>query len=293
MLISYGRPTDVDWSITGGSFVGDPNDLINGQPASGCRIRSGGDSSGQIVITAAFDAIYARCAALLNPASSTESLIPADVLVEFAGKLSNIAVPLGGNALGKRTVLHPNHATRRPSVFSAVQIDTLQVIIHDDKNGSPWITHNGLYDLGEIWFGKGADYGVKQNIKVALEGGLLQRKSHENQNWPWATKAYRSLSLNVTPMSETEAIGPRTDQDDFETLMQAITEDTFVLVPSYLRRNSDGSRHAPPSVINSSTISEQRLGRTFTLGNLDSAIELDWDDNEYLVSPIVFGESPP
>lgn len=282
-------------AISGGTFVGDSADLFNGQPASACRIRWGGDSSGVLVITCTFDAaIDARCAAFLSPRDSTENVIPAGVKIDFSGKLASSPVALGGNALNKRTVLHPNGATRRPAVFPAVSIDTLIVTIHDDLNGSPWVTHDGLYDIGEIWVSKGADYGIKQDLKIALQGGQLQRKSHENQNSPWAVKAYQAPSLNITPMSETEAIGPRTDQDDFQTIMYALAQDsTCVLIPSYLARNNLGDRHAPPSTIDASTISEQRLCRTFMLGNLDAAIELDGDGNQYFTSPLIFGESPP
>jgi hypothetical protein len=283
------------WSISGGTFIGDPDDLINGQPASGCRIRWGGDSSGQLVVTASFTTpIDARSAAFLSPRLSTENLIPEGVKVEFAGKLASSPVVLGGNALGKRTVTHPNGATRRPAVFPAASIDELVLTIHDDKNGSPFAIHDGLYDLGELWWGAGSDWGVKQNLKIALQGGLLQRKSHENQNWPWAVKAYQAPSLNITPMTEEEAIGPRSDQDDFQKVMYPLAEDsTCVIIPTYLARNNATNRHAPPATIDASTISEQRLCRTFMIGNLDSAIELDGDDNEYFISPISFGESPP
>lgn len=230
----------------------------------------------------------------MSPRFSTENLIPEGVKIDFAGKFSTAPRALGGNALNKRTVTHPNGATRRPTVFSAVNIDTLIVTIHDDLNGSPFAIGDGLYDIGEIWFGKSADYGVKQNLKISLQGGLLQRKGHQNQNSPFAIKSYQAPSFNITPMTETDAIGPRTDQDDFQKLMYAFSEDsTVALIPSYLSRNNDGKRHAPPPTIDASTISEQRLCRTFMIGNLDAAIELDGDDNEYFVSPITFGESPP
>jgi hypothetical protein len=294
MLISYGRPAEIDWAIVGGTFVGDPDDLVNGQPASPCRIRWNGDSSGVLVITASFDATALRSAGFLSPRFSTEGLIPEGVKIEFSGKHSGGSVALGGNALNKRTVTHPNGATRRPAVFPSATVDQLILTIYDNKNGSPWVTHDSLYDLGEFWFGKGADFGIKQDLKIALQGGLLQRKSHQNQNWPWAVKAYQAPSFNITPMTEAEAIGPRSDQDDFQTVMYALAEDsTCVLIPSYIARNDLGHRHAPPTTIDATVISEQRLCRTFMIGNLDASIELDGDGNQYFVSPIAFGESPP
>jgi len=300
MRIVYDQPfgSDVTWTIQGGEFIGDPDDLCNGNPASACRVKWHADSSGSpgsLVLTGSFTARAVGAAAFLSPRFSTENVIPEGVKIDVSGKLTSSPVALGGNALNMRTVTHPNGATRRPWVFPAHSIDQIIITIHNDKNGSPFATVDGLYDIGEIVFGKTADYGVKQNIKISLQGGLLQRKGHQNQNSPFAIKAYQAPAFNITPMTEVEAIGPRTDQADFQNLMYAFTEeDRVALIPTYLRRNNDSStRHGPPATIDASTISEQRLCRTFMIGNLDAAIELDGDDNEYYVSPITFGESPP
>lgn len=302
MRISF-RP-GVTWSISGGdaSFIGDSADLSNGQPASACRIKWRSDSAqitDTVVLTGDLDeTIDAGCAALLMPAFSTESVIPAGVKVTFSGAIVNTAgstpVALGGNSLTVRTVLHPNGATRRPCVFPAVAINQIIITIYNDKSGATWATPGQYVDLGEAWVGDSSDWGVKQDFKLQLQGGLLQRKSHQNQNWPWAVKAYQSPAFNITPMSETEALGPRSDQDDFQTVMHKIAQaQSVVLIPSYLSRNNAGDRHSPPATIDATTISEQRLCRTFMIGNIDAAIELDGDNNEFFVSPISFGESPP
>src|SRR5690349_16556915 len=119
MRISF-RP-GVTWSISGGdaSFIGDPADLCNGQPASGCRIKWRTDSAqiaDTVVLTGDLDeTISAGCAALLMPRFSTESVIPAGVKVTFSGanvsSAGSTPVALGGNSLTGRTVLHPNGAT--------------------------------------------------------------------------------------------------------------------------------------------------------------------------------------
>jgi hypothetical protein len=302
MRISF-RP-GVTWSISGGNaaFVGDPADLSNGQPASACRISWRTDSAqiaDTVVLTGDLDEpIDAGVAALLMPRFSTESVIPAGVKVTFSGAMVTSAgstpVALGGNSLTGRTVLHPNGATRRPCVFPAVSINQIIITIYNDKNGATWAAPGKYVDIGEAWVGDSSDWGVKQDLKIQLQGGLLQRKSHQNQNWPWAVKAYQAPSFNITPMNEAQALGPRTDQDDFQTVMHKMAQaQSIVLIPSYLSRNNNGNHHAPPAVISASAISEQRLCRTFMIGNLDGPIELDGDNNEFFVSPFTFGESPP
>lgn len=298
MLISTGRPNiTAAISGTGAAFIGDPADLFNGQPASACRIQWLSVSpaiTDFVTLTLTFDApIPARCAALLMPQFTTASVVPAGVKVTFSGLLSASPVTLGGNSLTSRTVLHPNGGVRRPVVFPSAMIDTLIMKTYNDLNGSTWAIANQLVDYGEIWVGKGADFGIKEDARSPLMGGLLQRKSHNNQNWALAIQAYKQPTFNINPMTEVDAIGPKSTQDDFETVMYALmTGDTSVLIPTYLK--AAGNQHNnPPAVIDSTTISDQRLVRSFMIGNPDQPIELDAMGDSFFVSPIVFGESPP
>lgn len=295
----------ISWAISGGDAAFAPgfdgSKLSNGQPASATRIKWRTDaistgSGGTVTLTGTLSqAIPARCAALLEPELSTANLIPAGVKVTCSGKLSGGAVALGGNsATGVRTVLHPNNATRRPFVFPAATIDQILIVIWNDQNGSTWATAGELVDLGDIWVGKGADFAIKEDLKNVMQGGILQRKSHENQNWPFAIKAYDQPTFNITPMSEHDALGPRTDQADFQSVMYELTKGlTSVLIPVYLNR-AGGQFHKPPAVIDSTTINDQRLCRSFLIGNLDGqGISLNGNGDQFYVSPIQFGESPP
>lgn len=305
MLISTVPPGfSVSWAISGGdaAFVtpADANDLSNGQPASPVRIKWRSDqinttSSGTVVLTGTFSQpISARLAALLEPEYSTAALIPAGVKIVASGKLSGTPVSLGGDSATVRTVLHPNNAVRRPWVFPAVTIDAIVVTIWNDKNGSTWATANELIDIGTVWVGEGADYALKEDFKGGVSGGTLQRKSHEDQNWPWAAKAGKSPDLNITPMSETEAIGPRTDQMDFDSLTYRMAKgNTIAIVMSYLSRPGNQG-HKPPAVIDPTTISEQRLVRTFMIGGLGpQGISLNGNGDQFYVAPFSFSESPP
>ncbi len=304
MLFSYNRPTGITWAIsgTGAAFLTDSAALCNGMPADVTRLRwlSAGSpaTTDNVVLTGTLGTtIKARSAALLMPNLATA--IPAGVKVTCAGKLSGGAVALGGDALTQRTVRLPNGASARPWVFPAVSIDTIVITIYNDNNSSgssvTWAIANQIIDLGEVWVGEGADYRAKQDPHRKMQGGILQRRSHNNQSQAFLPQnAYRSITVNIVPMSEDIVIGPNSAQDDFETVVNALnTQKTTVLIPLYLHRGDGPENGVPPSVINSSTIHEQRLCRSFILGCPDAEIDIDGNDDKYFTSPITFGESPP
>jgi hypothetical protein len=314
MLISYGRP-DMSFVMSGGdaAFItpADGSALVNGRPADVQRIQWRSSpintgSGGAVTITAELgdsssgETIKARCCALLMPNLSTA--IPAGVKVTFAGTLSGSPVVLGGNAITTRTQLLPNGATAIWCVFPAATIDTLVVTIYNDKNGATWATASEIVDLGELWCGLGADFNVANDVRIEWHGGILQRRSHNNQAWPLLTQAFRQLNVQLVPMTEDIAIGPNSNQDDYETVASAIsTQACCVLIPSYFTRGPVNGNAAPngepPPVIGTGTISVQRLHRTAVLGVLGGEsgqpISTQVNGDVYYVSPIVFGESPP
>ncbi len=304
MRVSYNRPTGISWAITGGSgaaFVSAQSQLTNGRPADACRMQwfSGATSTGQsMVLTGTLGkTIKAGCAALLLPASSTAAVaIPAGVAITISGKLSGGAVALGGNALTASTVKLPNGAVAIIWVFPATNIDTGIVTIPNNVTGSTWATSSQCtFDLGEFWIGEVADYDISNDVEIQILGGLTQRQSHNNQQWPLITQPYRSVPLNVTPMEESVAIGPNSAQDDFETSAYAMsTQATTVVILGYMKQGFDAaSNGVPPASITSATINSQRLNRTFVLGCVDQPIKMTRNGDRFFVSPITFGESPP
>ena len=299
MRNSYNRP-DMTWAIASSSsdadFVTDSSALTNGRPADATRVQAGTTSSPSltdtIILTATFgNAIKCGCAALLMPNIATA--LPAGVKVTFAGELLGSDVALNGNSTTQRTYALPNGAPAVHCVFPAVQIDTLIITIYNDKSGATWITSDAYFDLGEVWAGECADFAVANDIDADLMGGLLQRKSHNNQAWPLAVQAYRSITVNLVPMTETVAIGPNPAQDDFQTVANALSgSSATVLIPFYLDRES-GAFGKPPPVIDSTTINSQRLARSFILGNPDQPVKMKANGDKYFVAPITFGETPP
>ena len=213
----------------------------------------------------------------------------------FSGELSGGAVALGGDAITNRTVALPNGATAIFAVFPAVSIDTLIITIYNDKSGATWATASEYVDLGEVWIGEGADFQIANDVQIQYEGGLLQRQSHNNQQWPLMVQPYRSMPVNVSPMPESVAIGPNSAQDDFQTVAYALsTQPTTVLIPAYMiAGNGPAANGQPPSTITTATIDEQRLARTFILGSPDQPIKMTRNGDQFFVSPITFGESPP
>jgi hypothetical protein len=310
MRLSYARPalTNVI-SGTGAAFISptDGSALVNGRPADVQRIRWMTASplppaiTDFVTITGTFGAATkVGCCALLLPNLSTA--IPAGVKITFSGLLSATPVALGGNAITTRTQLLPNGATAIWCVFPAVTIDTLIVKIYNDTNssGSPatWAIDSQFVDLGELWVGKTADFKVANDVKTEWRSGILQRRSHNNQAWALEQQAFRETVVQLVPMAESIAIGPNSAQDDYETVAYAIsTSDCCVMIPSYLVRGVAVENGSPPSVINATTISVQRLHRTAMLGVVGGeggqAIDLHVNGDKYYVSPIVFGETPP
>ncbi len=304
MHFGYNRPV-VTWAAptgAGSAWVTDPKALGNGMPADVTRLRWLSNiipaTTDTVVLNGTFDGpINARSAALLMPNLITA--IPPGVKITFAGKFSGSPVALGGNALTQRTVMLPNGASARPCVFSAVMIDALVITIYNDNNSSgssmTWATPSQIVDLGEVWVGEGADYRAKQDPHRKKEGGILQRRAHNNQSQAFLPEnSYRSITVNIVPMAEDMVIGPNPYQDDFETVADRMsTQKTTVLIPMYLHRGMGPPNGQPPAVIDSTTIHEQRLVRSFILGCPDATIDIDGNDDKYFTSPITFGESPP
>lgn len=284
------------------AFVTSPSALYDGQPGTSTRfswVTAGSPAiTDWVSFTVSLSApIPARCLALLEARFSTANLIPAGVKVTAAGKLSASPVTLGGNTqTGVRTFLHPNGAVRRPFVFLKQTIDQAVFTVWNDKNGSPWATAGELVDLGELWVGKGSDYAIANDYAFTIEGGTLQRKSHENLNWAWAIRAYEENPFNVVAMTQQQAIGPRTDEDPFQVLAYELAQNTAsVLIPAYLAGGTNQYPiHAPPRVIDTTTIDEQRLCCTFAIGNLgDQGISMKGNNDLYQVAPFSFGSSAP
>lgn len=297
MLISYSRPS-MTFTIagTGASFVTPASALTNGRPADATRLQwlSGTQTTAStVVITATFaSAISARCAALLMPNIATA--IPAGVKVTIAGKLSGSNVTIGGNALTTRTVTLPNGASAVHWVFPAVSIDTLVITIYNDLNGSTWAAASQYVDLGEMWCGKGADFAITENMKRDSQGGLLQRSSHNNQQWALQVQPFRTYECHFVPMAESYLLGPLSFQDDFETVANALnTQTTCVIIPSYLNVYNGSAQLIAAPTITTATIAQQRLNRYFCLGSPD--VQVSWTRNGdfYSIGAFTFGESPP
>lgn len=304
-LFSYGRPSNIAWSIagTGAGIDGDPALLTNGRPADPCRLHwlsSGSPVIGDdIVLTGDLGAeMSVRCAAVLFPQNSTATKLPAGTKIVLTGLLASSPVTIQGNAsaaVGLRTSLLPNGAVAIWFVFPAVTIDNLLVHIFNDKNGATWATASMPFDIGEIWVGNGADFNVKWDTEEQLEGGLLQRLSHNNQSWPLQTQPFKGYSINLVPMSEAIAIGPNAQQDDWETVYYAMsTASASVLIPRYMKRGSGPAANGqPPAVIDTSTIDAQRLVRSAKLGVLDANMKTVQTGDLYFTATAQFGETPP
>lgn len=299
MLISYDRP-GISWATSGAgaSFVTDPAALTNGRPADATRIQwlSGAQTTASAVTLTGTLAkpIPARCAALLLP--NIPTAIPAGVKITASGKLSGSAVALGGNSTVSRAALLPNGAAASWYAFPSAVIDTIIFTIYNDLAGATWATAGQYVDLGEVWAGKGADFQAAGDLQIDNQGGLLQRQSHNNQAWPLAVQPFRVATVNLSPMTETVAIGPNPAQDDFQTVLNAITTaGACVIIPEYMNRGAGPvDNGTPPPTISTATINQQRLTRTAIFGVVDKPIKLQGlAGGKYLASSIEFGESPP
>lgn len=297
MLISYGRPS-IAWTITGGTFITDSAALTNGRPADVTRIQwpSGTQTTATTVtLTGALGAaISPRCAGLILPNKATA--VPTNVKVTVSGKMSGAAVNLNGNSLTQRTVTLPTGATVAWFIFprGTPTIDTIIFTIYNDKGGATWAAASQFVDLGENWIGKGADFAVARDPEGTLEGGVMQRQSRNNQAQPLAREQpYRVDTFNLQAMTEIQAIGPNSNQDDFETVRaQLTTTSAYVLIPMYLKEGSAYTSDFLPVTVDATTISAQRLQRSARIGVTDSPIKLGGKD-KYYVSPITHQETPP
>jgi hypothetical protein len=315
MMITWDRPPATSFAIAGdtghtAAFVSptDGSALFNGRVADKQRMsyRTGAGSSLSeytLITIKLANAIAARSAALLMPSSSLA--IPAGVKIDFSGGVGaspSTPVALGGNALGQRTQLLPIGSTAAWVVFPSATIDTLYVKIYNDRNGATWAAGGQLFDVGEIWVGRGADFNVENDVEVRWKGGLLQRRTHNNQPWALEVVPWRELTVQLVPMTEAVAIGPNSLQSDYETVACSLsTQTACALIPSYLNRGAfNGNSEVngqPPAVINSTTINVQRLHRTAVFGVLGGEsgqpISTKVNGDQFYTSPIVFGESPP
>lgn len=298
MRVCYGQPaTTFAIAGTGAAFITDSSALSNGRPAHATRVRwiSGAQTTASVVvITATLAAsVVAGAACLLMPNISTA--LPAGVKVTVAGKALGVDVVLGGNALTARVVILANGATAIHWVFPAVTIDQLVITIYNDRAGMTWATASQLFDLGEVGCFNTADFDVALDASIELDGGVLQRQSHNNQAWPFLVQPFRVATLKVVPMSAAVAIGPAGLQSDFETVINCIsTSPRCAIILRYMLPGYDPvSNGLPPATITSSQIDAQQLARTFIFGVVDAPPQMTYNGDKYIVAPMKFAESPP
>jgi hypothetical protein len=305
-LFSFNRPSAITWSLTASSgtvpaFNGSPSLLTNGRPAMPCRTQwpTGGtiNTAQTLTLTGALNkTIVARSAALLFPSQSTAAAaVPAGCPITCSGKLSGVAVPLGGNALTTTTVQLPNGAVAIWFVFPRATIDTIIFNIPNSNGSTTWATSAVLFDIGEAWIGEGADFQVA-GLDTSFEGGVLQRQSHNNQAWPLQLQAGKGYSITTVQMSESIFFGPNGSEYDWETVEYALsTQSAVVIIPAYMKRGSGPKTNGqPPASITSALIDSSRLQRMAKIGVLeDPGMKSSYVDQLNQVSTGVFGETPP
>lgn len=307
MLISYTRPAIV-WSIVNNNpthaIVTAPNGLAalsNGRPADPTLLlwtQTGASAIGDSfsLVATLSTPITPRCAAMLM--SNIASAIPPGVKIVTTATLAAANVPLGGNSAIQRAQLLANGSAASWFAFppGVGNVDTFVYTIFNDRNGATWLPSSAatLFTVGEGWVGKGSDFAIDLSADDELDGGLLQRASHNNQAWPLQVQPFRVLTVRLVPMQESAVIGPAAaNQDDFQTVRNAIaTSPCCVLIPAYLKPGNLNALTGVPNVT-SGTISVPRLHRSAQLGVIDAAIKISGNGETFFVAPITHGETPP
>jgi hypothetical protein len=296
MRFGINRPPNITWALSGSAgsaFVSPSSYLTNGRPAQACRLTAPtlATTAATLVLTGTLNQVLScGCICVIFPMFSTATLVPANVAITASGKLTGGAVVLGGNALTTVTQTLANGAIAVWFVFPSVNIDTIIITIPNLKGAAAWWTANMPFDIGEIWCGQCADFQLALNPDDEMDGGLLQRQTHNNQAWPLLVEPARQLTYNLVPMNETAMIGPTT-QPDFEQVRYALSTQPCCVAIKYFLNTGNAPNNVPK--ITSATINTQRLHRSALLGVLGAPIKISGSGDVFYVAPVQMVESPP
>lgn len=226
MLIGYGQPTGVGWTLAGVGVVwmgeGTPDALNDGKPSRSARLHwltSAPALASCVTLTATWPvATSIRVIALLGLS------VPAGTKIEIRGKRVGDAGPtfaLGGNALTQRTVALPSGSVCAWFVVDAANppLVGLEIRIFNDVSGAVVLDAGSYVDIGEAVFMPAVDADLASDWRrTPIDPSVVSRTIGAQLNVV-SRKSYRRLAVGLTPASvSTARNGALANGMDWESL---------------------------------------------------------------------------
>jgi len=204
MLIGFGRPTGVTFSVVGAgaTIVGDVDKLVDDSPAQSCRFtwNTGAQTTATTFQLQAdwTDAQPVRCLALLGVS------LPAGLKVEVRGKPyggSSFDVDLGGNSLTQVLVEFANGSVGAWWVFDDDIGDLvgIEVMLFNDVDGVIALSAAESFDLGELVAVQADDWSIKPDPTDETTDPSVLRRSRNNQPSRMQRKPCRTIKAELRP----------------------------------------------------------------------------------------------
>lgn len=219
MILSYSRPESVSWSLdgAGAAFLTDEKRITDGRPSSGTRIQwlSGAQTTSSVLRLRG-----------LWPAAQRVGLcglvgltLPAGLRVVISLRR---AADAGFTYLPTETVIEQrNDGTRSAWAYIDAQDDVIGVeyAIYNDAGGSSPVAADSIFDVGEAWAGKAANWCIRTNYQDDRKDLSTLKRSLSGQPYPVRRRAEGLSQIEITPILYDAMFGAEGVSDVREQLL--------------------------------------------------------------------------
>jgi hypothetical protein len=209
MLIGYGQPSDIAWTIhgTGAAFVTASSYLSDGRPGLPTRITwlSGAQTTARYLTLRAewSDALDVRVLALVGVT------LPVGTKIAVSVDEGSPSAPITF-AYTPRVVRFPGGSR---GVFIAIPeaqvspVTAVEIHIYNDVNGVASIAAGASIDIGEAFVGAAYDVPIRPSPTWKPNDPSLTRRSESSQPWPVTRLPFRTFACEIVPRTEDQAWG--------------------------------------------------------------------------------------
>lgn len=208
MLIGYGQPSDIAWTIhgTGAAFVTASTYLYDGRPGLPTRITwlSGAQTTARYLTLRAewADSLDVRVLALVGVS------LPVGTKVTVSVDQGSPSTPITLSYTA-RIVRFPGGSRGVFIVIPEAQVrpvTAIEVNVWNDVNGVASISAGASIDIGEAFVGAAYDVPIR-NLVWRTNDPSLARTSELSQPWPVTRLPFRTFSCEIVPQTEDNTWG--------------------------------------------------------------------------------------
>lgn len=206
MLLSYGRPEDITWSLlgTGAAFLTDSGALDDGRPSSATRIQwlSGSQTTSSVLTLRA-------------------AWVTGNVNIRLVG-IVGTTLPVGTKVICKRQfdlswggaqearIIQRKDGVRVVWFYfdeDGYERSGFEFEIYNDVNGASSIEADSAFDIGEAWGGICSQWCIRPTYASGRDDLSVMKQSIGGQPFPVRRRALATSQIEFTPVTYDQAYG--------------------------------------------------------------------------------------